>query len=91
MTAKILEINIFINKNVGEECQLYRLVRHGSFESNPTSHSLTTDIVSIASYTPDGYKYGKGEGASTKHLLLTRHPLCFFFGNFVKSHTFCSF
>lgn len=39
------------------------LVRYGPIESKPQRHSITTDIESISSYTPNGYYYGKeGEG-----------------------------
>ena len=40
------------------------LLRHGPMMSKPQQHSLTTDIVSVTSYTRDGYYYGKGTGVT---------------------------
>ena len=37
------------------------LVRHGPMMSKPQQHSLATEIVSVTSYTRDGYYYGRGQ------------------------------
>ena len=43
------------------------LVRHGPMRSKPQVHSLRTGIVSVSSYTPNGYYYGKeGKGGGRK-------------------------
>lgn len=37
-------------------------VNRGPMGSNPVKHTLGTEIVSVSSYSPNGYYYGKAEG-----------------------------